>query len=158
MKEESRELNEELIPLDAATLADIDYYRAKLCQMESNHREFIQALAEKAQQLDNTDARKLECAIEVRDIKLSATALRQYMGIVQNLLDGITGDIHAIYRKRKIFQQSYALQIAKVLEDQKRQDSNAKTKERMKRMRERNSEVEEIANKKYQRPNKRSDN
>lgn len=135
MKKESRELNEELIPLDAATLSDIDYYRAKLCQMESDHRELIQALAEKAQQLDNDDARKLECAIEVRDIKLSATALRQYMGIVQNLLDGITGDMHAIYRKRKIFQQDYALHIAKVLNDQKLQESNEKAKERMRKMR-----------------------
>ena len=139
MKEESRELKEELIPLDAATLADIDYCRAKLCKMESDHRDFIQALAEKAQQLDNTDARKLECAIEVRDIKLSATALRQYMGIVQNLLDGITGDMHAIYRKRKVFQQYYALHIAKVLEDQKRQESNEKTKERMRKMRAKDS-------------------
>ena len=135
MKEESRELNEELIPLDAATLSDIDYYRAKLCQMESDHRELIQALAEKAQLLDNDDARKLECAIEVRDIKLSATALRQYMGIVQNLLDGITGDMHAIYRKRKKFQQAYALHIAKVLNDQKLQESNEKAKERMRKMR-----------------------
>jgi hypothetical protein len=135
MKKESRELNEELIPLDAAVLADIDYYRAKLCQMDSDHREFIQALAEKAQQLDNTDARKLECEIEVRDIKLSATALRQYMGIVQNLLDGITGDMHVIYRRRKIFQQAYAEYIAKVIEEQKRQESNEKAKERMRKMR-----------------------
>lgn len=135
MKEESRELKEELIPLDAAVLADIDYFRAKLCQMESDHREFVQALAEKAQQLDNDDARKLECAIEVRDIKLSATALRQYMGIVQNLLDGITGDMHAIYRKRKIFQQAYAEHIAKAIEDKKRQESNEKAKERMRKMR-----------------------
>lgn len=135
MEKESKELQEQFIPLDSAILADIDYFLAKLCQMESDHREFIQALAEKAQQLDNTDARKLECAIEVRDIKLSATALRQYMGIVHNLLDGITGDMHAIYHKRKIFQQSYALHIAKVLNDQKRQESNEKTKERMRKMR-----------------------
>jgi len=158
MEKENRELDEQFIPLDSAILADIDFFRAKLCAMVNSHKEFIQALAEKAQLLDNDDARKLESAIEVRDIKLSATALRQYMGIVDMLLDSITGDMHAIHRKRKIFQRSYALHIANAIEEQKRQERNEKERDRLREKRAGDQEIEEIADKKYQRPNKRSDN
>ena len=158
MEKENRELDEQFIPLDSAILADIDFFRAKLCAMVKNHKEYIQALAEQAQKLDNDDARKLECAIEVRDIKLSATALRQYMGIVDNLLDGITADMHAIHRKRKIFQQSYALNIAEAIEQQKKEARNEKERDRLREKRAEVQEIEEIADKKYQRPNKRSDN
>ena len=145
MKEkENRELDEQFIPLDSAILADIDYFRAKLCEMHDEYKEFIQALAEKAQMLDNDDARKLESAIEVRDIKLSATALRQYFGIIGMLLDSLTGDMRTIRKKRKVFQQSYALHIANAIENQKRKNRAERERKRICKKRADMADLKEI--------------
>ncbi len=95
----------EITPMDPATLADVDYERAKVGEMVRKYKDNVRELAEDALKIDAHEARQLGVAIEVRDIVESSNAMVQLFGIITNLNSNIASDIATIHKARTEFME-----------------------------------------------------
>lgn len=145
-------------PLNEATLADIDFDRARILKSINDLDENIKRLEKSALLLDIHDARNLLCEIQVHNVRNGATAVAQYCGIAKMMLENMREDMAFIRDRRKQFKQDMLRHFATIDAMEKEKERREKERDRLREKRASDSEIEEIASKKYQRPNKRSDN
>ena len=95
----------EKLPINESVLADVRFECTMLSTYVERHRKNARQLAEYALELNETEALKIECALEVRDIKKCATDLSMYLGLARVLLDCIKSDLNKIDRAREEFKK-----------------------------------------------------
>jgi hypothetical protein len=121
MKNQELELPIENVPMNENTLADFNYYRAKVNKTIDAIKSDANRLACSAMELDLSEARLLGAAEQVRDIQYCATGISQYIGIVEMLLFNLSEDMRFIDQRRKEFRRGHILKAACLAAEQKEQ-------------------------------------
>ena len=137
---------EKITPLDSAILSDIDYERAVAYKAVEGISDNVRILAESGLKLDMHDSRQLGVAMEVRNIQYNGTSIRQYLGIVQLLLEEMDRDMKTIYYKRKEFMRVLLLNRARQEAAQKEEERRAKEAERIAEKRAAETEADDLNN------------
>lgn len=137
---------DQITPLDSAILSDIDYERRVAHKAIGGISDNVRILAESGLKLDMHDSRQLGVAMEVRNIQYNGTSIRQYLGIVQLLLEEMDRDLKMIHYKRKEFARALLLNRVRQEAAQKKEERRAKEAERIAEKRAAETEADDLNN------------
>lgn len=110
---------EAIMPMDGQTLSYVEEYCKILQRDGMGYTENIRRLILNCKGITAKEAREIDAALEVRDLKQSSEALLSYFGIMKMLLEHIASDLSSICVKRKEYYQQYLLHQAQLVEEQK---------------------------------------
>lgn len=91
----------EKLPINEDVLADVRFESTVLSTYISRHKKNALQLVEYAEELSEPEALKLECALQVRDIKKCARDIKFYLSMAEMLLDNIKSDLNSIFSARE---------------------------------------------------------
>lgn len=90
----------EKLPIDEDVLADVRFESTVLSTYISRHKKNALQLVEYAEELSEQEALKLDCVLQVRDIKKCAMDIKFYLSMAEMLLENINSDLNSIFSAR----------------------------------------------------------
>lgn len=91
----------EKLPINSDVLADVRFESTVLSTYISRHKKNALKLVGYAEELSEPDALKLECVLQVRDIKKCARDIKFYLSMAEMLLENINSDLNSIFSARE---------------------------------------------------------
>lgn len=110
-----------LVPIRESALNTVNFSKSSIAVALKPIIEETHLLSLSSDELSISDARRIECAIQVQNIKSSITSIDMYLGIIQMLLDNIQTDIDTIREARKQFCDEYTKRMEAKLNAERQQ-------------------------------------
>lgn len=123
--------NESKLPMDGKCYHAAVKAKDRIKELVANYNKDCRKITTFAEMMSDKEAKRIDCGIQLHNIRNSAKSIGIYIDMLQLLVENIESDINAIEIRKKMFYETMLINMAREAEEAKAEQKRQADAERI---------------------------